>query len=109
MNIRVKLLKQARNNLEAFRMSSEPGICYAVHCAIDQVAGNPLSVRCAAWEIQDQIAKRLGLCHAYYHKWLVHHGHTTNEELETRAGLEKLRRSRLAWIDALIEEFSNER
>ena len=109
MNIHVELLKQARNNLEAFRMSSEPGICYAVHCAIDQVAGDPLSVRRAAWEIQDQIAKRLGLCHSYYHHWLIRHGYTTAKELETRAGLEKLRRSRLAWIDALIEEFTNER
>jgi hypothetical protein len=106
----VALLERAKRVLArtSYEYYSRPGrrryICTAVDRAVDDVPGATPSDVAA---LQDLIMDRLG-SNSTLEGWLREHAYlddATLDELSPRQ-FAKVQRTRLAWIDSLIEEFS---
>jgi hypothetical protein len=98
--IKVKLLRRARELIES---RDQKYICLAVGEAARK---DKRQARCAS-QLQDLIMGRLD----YYGTlgaWLVSRGYEvwSDDDDGRWSSMEKLRRTRLAWIDSLIEEHS---
>jgi hypothetical protein len=96
--IKVKLLRRARELIES---DSEDYICQALFTA------GLWQYQTQTQELQKLIMDRLD-GHYTLISWLVARGYKVWSDDDGRgSSMEKLRRTRLAWVDSLIEEHSN--
>lgn len=94
----VTLLREAKK-YQKVAVSKFYGICSSLEAAACEL-------RLAPEPVRNLIKERLSPC-IYLQLWLVDHSHVESYDVfKTPEGFAKLQRTRLAWIDALIEELS---
>ena len=115
LNLHLVLLNSAKCILANQPAENRKGICSVISEAANQIAYNhrcdqkfnPVFAK-KVMQVRDQLTDYVqGLLgyHDWLAEWLVTHRYATKIELRTPEGKEKLKRTRLAWIDHLIQEF----
>lgn len=104
---RLELLKLARGVLESRKAAISPGICSALEAARSSTVFHPghYRFRAACSYLQRYVSDSLG-DHAYLSSWLMYNRNISGREI--LADPEKLKRTRLAWIDWMIKQYEEQ-